>query len=77
MIQVTVLVIIISLQKNHCEPGVHQHPGHNRYAQANSLSKSDLLELHRSSCMDLTTPMQDSSEVSINSRHSILCYKNS
>ncbi len=43
MIQITLPVIIISLQK-HCDPGVHQHPGHNRHAQADCLSKSDLLK---------------------------------
>ena len=42
MIQITLPVIIISLQK-HCEQGVHQHPGHNRHAQADCLSTSDLL----------------------------------
>ncbi len=43
MIQITLPVIIISLQ-NHCEPVVHQLPGHNRYAQAGCLSKSDLIK---------------------------------
>ena len=57
MIQFTLPVIIISLQK-HCELGVNQHPGHNRHAQANCLSKRDLLELHCSSWMELTTPVQ-------------------
>ena len=55
MIQITLPVIIISLQEKNCEPGVNQHPGHNRHAQANRLSKSDLLELHCSSCMEPTT----------------------
>ena len=77
MIQVTLPVIIISLQITHCEPGVYQHLGCNRHAQANCLSKSNLLELHCPSCMDLTTPKQDSSGVWITSRHSKLCDKNS
>ncbi len=43
MIQLTLPVIIISLQKTY-EPRLHQQTGHNRHAQADCLNKSDLLE---------------------------------
>ena len=65
----------LSATKNYM-PGLHQHPGHKRHAQAICLSKSDLLELHWSQSMELTTPVQNSSGVLTNSRHSKPCHNN-
>ncbi len=67
MIQVTLPVIFMSLQKSLSQGCTNTQ---------DCLSKSDPLELHRSSCMELTTPVQFSSGVLINSRHSNLCYTN-
>jgi hypothetical protein len=44
MIQITLPVIIISLQINIVNQECTNTPGHNRHAQADCLSKSDLLK---------------------------------
>ena len=66
----------LSWSAKKCEPGLHQHLGCSRHAQGDCLSKKVLWELCCSQCMEPAIPMQYSSRVLINNRHSMLCQKN-